>query len=403
MKNIVIINQPTDNRGDEAAHKSLVRQLNLKYPDTNITVIFMHEDPNSIEQMRVKSLNNLYVNITNFKKGTGKFLPRLFMKYTYLLPLAYFHPAYCRYVKIIKKADFVICAPGGINMGGFQSWQHIFYLKLALKYHHVLYYGRSIGPFPEETSDNRIFKKRSLDLLLKLDSISLRDAKSMQIAEEFRVPYIPSIDTAFLDVPLAIVPDELVTALDGNYIVFVPNSLTWHPAYKLAKQEIIDDLYLSIISKLLVIKRDCKIVMLPQLFNDFKKPDEKYFQKLKDKIGDERIIVLPETYDSDIQQAIIAQSKIVIGARYHSIVFAINNEIPFIALSYEHKMDGLLDLLKIDQFSINISKIGNDLSDNHKIIQQIEYLLEIEQPSLSTVRQQANRIARQCFKTTFDN
>ena len=46
----------------------------------------------------------------------------------------------CTKLPIIKKierlyadADYIVCAPGGIDMGGFQNWVHIALLSLAKK------------------------------------------------------------------------------------------------------------------------------------------------------------------------------------------------------------------------------------------------------------------------------
>lgn len=63
------------------------------------------------------------------------------------------------YFASLQKADLIICAPGGICMGGFQDWNHLFYLQLA-KYARkpLAYYGRSFGPFPITTKSNRDFK-----------------------------------------------------------------------------------------------------------------------------------------------------------------------------------------------------------------------------------------------------
>lgn len=47
--------------------------------------------------------------------------------------------------------------------------------------------------------------------------------------------------------------------------------------------------------------------------------DEDYFNRLK--AENEKVIVIPTYYDSDIQQAIIKRAQFVVGARYHTIVF----------------------------------------------------------------------------------
>ena len=39
--NILIVNQPLNNRGDESAHKGLVRRLSKQYPKAEINVLFV--------------------------------------------------------------------------------------------------------------------------------------------------------------------------------------------------------------------------------------------------------------------------------------------------------------------------------------------------------------------------
>ncbi len=95
--------------------------------------------------------------------------------------------------------------------------------------------------------------------------------------------------------------------------------------------------------------------MLPQLCSLGSKGDYRYFQTLKQKCEDENIYIMPDTYSSDVQQTIISHAKMVVGARYHSVVFAINNEVPFVALSYEHKIQGLLEDLSLTDHMVDIT------------------------------------------------
>jgi colanic acid/amylovoran biosynthesis protein len=57
------------------------------------------------------------------------------------------------------------------------------------------------------------------------------------------------------------------------------------------------------------------------------------------------VVVLPDTLQSECHQAVIAGAKCVIGARYHAIVFAINNNVPFVTLNYEGRILGMLEAL----------------------------------------------------------
>ena len=62
MKNILVVNQPLNNRGDESAHKALMRKILSEMPDVKLTVLFLLENQNSIEQFSVHDDRVHYVN-----------------------------------------------------------------------------------------------------------------------------------------------------------------------------------------------------------------------------------------------------------------------------------------------------------------------------------------------------
>jgi colanic acid/amylovoran biosynthesis protein len=392
---IVIFNQPTNNRGDEAAHRSLIRRLNVEFPYAEINVLFFQANPDSVEQMKVKGPLNTYTNVQGLKKGSG-FLQRWGLRLN-LIRLSTLHPTHRVYTKKIKEADLIICAPGGICMGIFQSWLHIYWLSIAkLQNKKIVYYSRSFGTFPEASKWNKVFKSISYNLLRYFDFLSIRDSKTMELADKIGIKYIPSIDTAFLDVPQVNIPLELSDSIGNNYVVFVPNTLKWHPSYKDSNTINLDEFYLAIMDLLLEKYPSSKIIMLPQIFNEAQKSDELYFHKLKSKRSSNRIVVISDKYGSDIQQTIISKAKLVIGARYHSVVFAINNNVPFIALSYEHKIAGLLHILGKEDSMFDIESLGYEQINISLAIQQIQKIMENLKAD-SEAAYKARSIANKCM------
>ena len=393
---ILILNQPTSNRGDEAAHRSLVRGLNRLFPEAKVTVFFTQVIQDNVNQMMVDSSQNKYVNVCSSIRGSS-FAERWGLRLG-LRTLASLHPAHRLLVKYIRDADVVVCAPGGICMGLFQSWGHIYNLDLALLCHKkVAYYSRSFGPFPIETQWNRIFKKISYHLLNRFDFISIRDAKTMQLADKIGLSYIPSIDTAFLDTPRVELPDDLKKIIGNKeYVVFVPNTLRWHPAFKNCPESYLEDFYLHIMNLLLKKYQNADILMLPQLFNVGKKGDMEYFLRLKKLASNNRIKVISDQYSSDIQQTIISNAKLMIGARYHSVVFAINNEVPFVALSYEHKVSGLLQILGLQEYIFDIEHLGENQPDISSAINEIEEIMQRTKVN-KLAKKKAQDIAKECM------
>lgn len=402
--NILVINQPLNNRGDESAHKALIRTLNKINPHYKITILSAGSNPDSIKQFNVNLPNVEYVNLPIYKGWKKAAIVGLKYNMPFLWKI---HPTLSQIINIYRQNDYVICAPGGICMGGFQNWIHLFFLKIAQYTHRpLIYYGRSFGPFPTTTSDNKKFKKISLEMLNYFSFLSIRDKKTEELAQKLNLTYTQTIDTAFLETPNAAIPNSIVNKIgNSNYVVFVPNLLIWHYAYKnrISKETVLS-FYSQIIDIIFKKYPDHKIIMLPQTFNygTYDGDDIHLFHEIEQLKKDNRIIVIEDKYSSDIQQAIIAKSKFLIGARYHSVVFAINNNTPFIALSYEHKISGLLATLDKENCMIDIIHALDNEENIKKTIQSINNMITSISKDESA-REKAKELAQKCFNIMYKN
>lgn len=412
-----MINQPLNNRGDESAHRALIRRILKDIPNAKIRVFFIGEKKDSVQQFKIDDERVKYVSYLSQSCTKNKFkyfvYDRLivwnaffkFVNSCYLkniIFLWWLNPLVWPLLIAILRSDLVLNAPGGICMGGFQVWQHIAYLKMAKVLHKdIYYYGRSIGPFPEKTVSNRRFKEESFKLLRYFKFLSLRDEKSEAIARQYKIPYVPTVDTAFLDIPQNGIPQNVIDYIGDDYVVFVPNVLRWHYAYKSVPKERIDDMFIKMHDALHSAFPKANIVMLPQTFN-YDDPlfnDVNYFHELKSLLGNPSYIkVIADIYSSDIQQQIIAKSKLIVGARYHSIVFAINNKTPFISLSYEHKMEGLLNSIGGNKYMINISDLSSEEIVKNIIYEFTKILKHnTKKEEISSLLSKAQNIANNCF------
>jgi colanic acid/amylovoran biosynthesis protein len=393
---ILIVNQPLNNRGDESAHKALIRTLKKELPDLRIKILFHNANQNSIDQFKINDNEIEYLNLSSKIRGGIRVLT---YATEYNLPFIWnLHPLTNTILKLMKDVDLVVCAPGGICMGGFQDWYHISILSMAMSLKKkIAYYGRSFGPFPEITKRNKRFKAISYKLLHYFDFLSIRDAKSQMLAEEIGVNYVSTVDTAFLDYPDVEIPIEIKEKIGLNYIVFVPNELKWHYAFKSVSIDKIIQFYTHIIDILGKKYSNHKIVMLPQIFNDYNQSELPFFRKIKKNSSNSNdIVVLEDKYSSDIQQCIIRESELVVGARYHSIVFALNNNVPFIALSYEHKISGLLNSLEKENRYVDITNIWSEEEKMNDSMKQLGVILNLSETD-SQAQRKAKEIAKKCM------
>lgn len=395
--NLLVINQPLNNRGDEAAHKGLLRTLVKELPEAEIKVLFVGCSLPSIQPFMVKDEKIEYVNLKPVKRWEKVATVGLMIT-PYLW---YFHPTLLRIMSYYRKADWVVCAPGGICMGGFQNWIHLFFLKLAqFKRKKLAYYGRSFGPFPTETMLNRIFKKRSMEVLPYFSFLAIRDKKSEKLAERLNLDYVSTVDSAFLDDPKDKMPSDIKRQIgDSKYMVFVPNSLVWHYAYKnRISKDVVLQFFLQLSDSIKCKYPNYKQVMLPQTFciENPEKGDITFFKEIVQNTDDSRFILAPDCYSCDIQQCIISNAEFVVGARYHSVVFALNNNIPLISLSYEHKISGLLATLGREDCMIDITNALDTTESMDKAIHVFSKKLNALKTN-SQITQNAKNIALACF------
>lgn len=391
-KSLAYIEQPLKNRGDESAHRGIIRRINSMFPEIDIFILFFGDRYDDIREFIVDNPRNHYIQIHQYKGAHWALIKGLGNPFIWRL-----HPSLRKYRSILKKCDTVMCSPGGVNMGGFQNYEHLAFLDMACRLGKpVIYYGRSIGPFPESNDSEIRFKAKSIELLKKFAYVSVRDSKSAEEMETIGIPYSQTIDCAFLD-PVRQSNAALdLQSLPETYAIIVPNALKWHYAFRSNDIAFIRQFYAKLITCLAEKYPNLNFVMLPQTYNEhtYLRKDYNFFKEIEKEVDSTRITVLDETYSSDIQQTIISKAEFVIGARYHSIVFAINQCVPFVALSYEHKIEGLLSILGLKSRMIGISAdnfLSSDAID--KLVTSCLDILDKPENSLEDARAKAQIIA----------
>ena len=382
--NLLLIDQPIRNRGDESAHKALVRRLLQADPSWIITVPYRY-DTAAMEPMMVFDQRVRYIQV---KPDIFSYRLRILGQKHGLTAAWHLDPAIRKMLRLYRQADFVIASPGGINLGGFQDWKHLFFLELA-RYigKPLLYFGRSVGPFPEDTPRQREFHRRAEEIISNMSFVSLRDRRS----DAYVPGAVRTLDSAFLESPSADLPEMPA----GPYVVFVPNELSWHYAFRNVDPKTIRAFYSSIAERIHANYPGHRIVYLPQLYAGTVpvEHDRDYFLSLC--TGED--FVAPETWSSDVQQQVIRGASCMVGARYHSVVFAINNAVPFVALSYEHKIAGLCESLGFDY--IDISHAFDGTAD---MLSEIDAALQHPQSDKEKT-DEAKRIAEDGFQAFLDH
>ena len=387
---ILIINQHTKNHGDEAAALALIRSL-YENNYTDITVLYNMSTPDERCFHKYKNVKHLLRK--GIIRGTSGIID-FFMKYPnfFTQKLPFLFSEIRRDYKAIKAADYIISAPGGVNIGLYRDtislWRLIIALQLNKK---VAIYSPSIGPF--KSKDH--YTKWAKFVFDNVNFLSLRDMQSYVYAEKLNVAYQKSIDTAFLEDPVCSIPSEVEELLPKKYVVIVPNQLyVWHPLFVHKEERLIDEFYELLIQKFL--DNLVNVLLLPQLYCS-KHNDEDYCRYLSRKFSN-NVIVFSSNYTSDIQQYVIKKSMFVIGARYHTIVFSINNSVPFACLSYEHKMKNMLELLGVESLNVDINNSFASPDEIIKLIYNGFLNRHIVKNDIEKAREKAKSLAISTFQ-----
>jgi colanic acid/amylovoran biosynthesis protein len=405
---VLIINQHSLNRGDEAAARALYSFLDEDAGISRIDVLYNVADMDRSEYLILSGLQKPWDHHSSHEPSL---VEKALILLTFILPFPLvqflfrtlserFHSE----IALVESSDVAVNAPGGVNIGPYRGWMYLWRLYVALKLQKpVAIYSISFGPLPR----NIIFRRASLHVLRGVKFLSLRDRRSQEYAREYQIPFQPAIDTAFLDRhPMDSLPAELEYMEAQPYVVMVPNQLhEWHPNFGHVPPERADALYVAIVD--CILEQDVRVVLLPQLFG--RQNDSRYFESIRSKCRDkERVFCIEDKYDSFVQQRIIRSAQFLIGARYHSVVFAIRNHTPFIALSYEHKIEEMLSILDLSDCSIDLTELlSHDNIDGPIGRVRQAYATRIStRPRVEAAEKQARRIALdtfECFQREFLN
>jgi colanic acid/amylovoran biosynthesis protein len=388
----IILNQPAKNKGDFAAFKALVHLIITKYPDASIECLFKGDDYDSLFD-NVKNVNCYSLNISGVWRIT-----KLCLKFPLLLKLLKYLPVYKDYAKRISDSDVAILAPGGLEIGAYQEWSVLWDLAMvdSLNIPFAIY-SRSIGKFINKSDSDRLFIKYAIDYLQKSKFNGLREKKSQELASMLGIHHFPAIDVVYSYTPENPLNSQLIGGREDNYVIFVPSKFNnWHPDFTDELQEKMDLLYKLIISK--VIEGGFDVVMLPHTYGRGGGNDDKgYFETLIEEKYKDNCIIVDDTTDTDDYQSIIRSANFSISARLHQVIFAINNHTPSLCLSYEHKMSAMMDMLGLNEYSIDLKSV---VLEHEKILPLLDDYIKNsanQKPKFIEAKNKAYKIAKDSF------
>ncbi|MCT4661466.1 MAG: polysaccharide pyruvyl transferase CsaB [Tissierellales bacterium] len=244
--------------------------------------------------------------------------------------------------KEMKSCDLFISGGGTLLQDGTSNRSLYYYLMLLhlAKKHckRVMVFANGMGPI--KSGFNR---RRTLEMLKKVDVITLRDQDSYDFLMELGLKH-PKISVTFD-------PVFMMKSIEQNRInrIFEEENLDFDKKYiGISVRPWKEGQYIESGVKALV-KSICdkgyEVVFIPMQHPH----DDKISQSIIDQLDDNsRVHCLKGCYEADEMIGIMSKMDYIVAMRYHALIYAILSQRALTAISYDPKVRGLMDMLKVN-------------------------------------------------------
>jgi colanic acid/amylovoran biosynthesis protein len=257
------------------------------------------------------------------------------------------------------EAELIISLGGGFLNDSYGSifLLHLFqiFVSVSLKKPTVIC-AQSIGPMK-----GRIHVLFARMILSKADLITVREKPSQISLTKMKVTapvYITADMTFSLDLPAKTSSNRL---RQGKTPPFVGITVRrWvYPGSPNPTEEY--ENYVRVFSRFidhLIEERNATIYLIPQVIGPKDDDDRMVARDVSRKVRHKKgIVVLESDYSPFEIIQLIAQMDLFVGTRMHSNIFSLMSSVPTVAVSYQHKTDGIMNMLGLKEWVIPIEEL----------------------------------------------
>jgi polysaccharide pyruvyl transferase CsaB len=341
-----------NNTGDEAILKSMVRAFKEKIPQVKIAVL-SHNPLQTSQTYKVKAINRLHL---------------------------------IKIIRCLRNVNLFISGGGGLLQDSTgKGWSILYYLGLILITKivkvPVMIYAQGIGPINKKI--NKLLVKWILN---KVNLITVRDNHSKKLLNNLGVSgpsiYVNS-DPVFL-----LKKKNINHIIDNHpYIQKLINSDN-RPLIGISVRECKSNgsdskRIFAQAADYLIENYQAKIIFLPFQFDEDVHINEEILSLMKNKAEVLKIKLEPEELLS-----VLSQLSLVVGVRFHSIVFSSMANIPFIAFNYDPKVRYFVEDLGLSELLLEIDENASLKNFQEKI----EYVIENNDKIKDILLEKANNL-----------
>ncbi|KKG83995.1 polysaccharide pyruvyl transferase family protein [Methanosarcina mazei] len=370
-----------DNRGCEAIVRGTVKILRHYYKDPSFLCVSHFQTQEQFERQSREEFDSAIIH-KKTNRRQSKFDPKWLLR----LPLRGIYPElyknwiYKEMIPYIENSNSVLSIGGdnySLDYGIPRSFTYLDDVVLERK-KPLIIWGASVGPFDKIPEYEKYMKKH----LQNVTGIFAREPATIEYLEKIGITdnVYKVADPAFLmdateprsNKKIKIEEDSIGINLSALMARYISNGNTesWINKASTIVEEI---------SK----RADNKIYLIPHVTL----PDSNDYLFLKEvkervKTSEEKIILLPQTYNASETKWIISRMKIFAGARTHSTIAALSSYVPTLSFAYSIKAKGInQDIFGHEDYCLNPEKLTPEI-----VVKKIELMLEKEKEIRSELK-----------------
>ena len=256
---------------------------------------------------------------------------------------------------VYDDADLVVAVGGGYLRGraGLVSTYELALLLHALlicslKGKPVVLHTQSVGPFANQVQTRMAaFVLRRMDLVLAREDITVDLLAGLGVVDNVE----RAVDAAFAFLPESRVDlrAELGIEIDRPLVGFTVRR--WLAEADQARYE----LAMAGLADHVIARHGADVIFIPQVTSEHHGDDDRVTSRAVAGLMSERPIVLSQRYDHRQVKALYGALDLLVGTRFHSVIFALTAGVPALAIEYEPKTRGIMRDLGLERWVVPIA------------------------------------------------
>lgn len=358
----------SDNKGDAALTSVLIDDIKRVFPKAKITILKLGPVQHNAKFEGVLEKPGFMNYALN--KYSNPLMKLLYTTYLLLATLIWaivfrvtklrlYLPSELKgVIDTYVQSDLIVAVGGGYirsRKGIMQAWNIPLILHPLLLSHilgkRTVLYSQSVGPFVHALEPVMV-----AFVLKKMSLILLREDTSKKLLADLDVKknVVRAVDSGFLLKSAGNVPIRKLYNIPAKKLVVGVTVRAWLPGnsqtrYEQAVAEALDAV---------IDKHNAYVLFIPQVTADKGDDDRIVSRRVHDYMQHtSSAYVIEDEPDHHRIKSIYDKLDVLLGTRFHSVIFSLTSFVPVVAIEYEHKTSGIMHDLGLDAWAIKIEDV----------------------------------------------